>query len=69
MLCIEGSCALSYYITQTGCQVDHNSREVTIRPREGSENVASKMNLRSFNLYRDYSNSRSLSSVCESSRS
>ena len=69
MLCIEGSCALSCYITQTGCQVDHNSGDVTIRRREGSENVASKMNLRSFNLYRDYSNSRSLSSVCESSRS
>ena len=69
MLCIEGSCALSCYITQTGWQVDHNSRDVTIRRREGSENVASKMNLRSFNLYRDYSNSLTLSGVSEPSRS
>ena len=38
---------------QTSCY----NRDFTIGRREGSENVASKMNLRSFGLYRDYFNS------------
>ena len=37
--------------------------------RNGSENDALKMNLRSFGLYRDYSNSLTLSNVGKPSRS
>ena len=44
-------------------------RDLTIGRRHGSENVASKMNMRSFRLYRDYSNSLTLSNVGEPSRS
>ena len=39
------------------------SRDFTIGRLDGSENVASKMNLRSFGLYRDYSNSLTLAKV------
>ena len=38
-------------------------RDLTIGRRDGSENVASKMNLRSFGLYRDFSNSLTLWNV------
>ena len=44
-------------------------RDFTIGRREGSENVASKMNLCSFGLYRDYSNSLTSSNVGEPSLS
>ena len=39
------------------------SRDLKIQGRKGSENVASTLNLRSFILYRDYSNPRTLSDV------
>ena len=45
------------------------TRDFTIRGRDASEDVASQMNLRSFGLFRDYSNSRTLSKVGEPSRS
>ena len=38
-------------------------RDLTIGRRDGSENIASKMNFRSFGLYRDYSNSLTLSNA------
>ena len=41
------------------------TRDFTIGPHEGSENVASKMNLLSFGLYRDYSNSLTSSNAGE----
>ena len=41
--------------------------DLTIGRRDGSENVASKMNLRSFGLYHDYFNSLTLSNVGEPS--
>ena len=44
-------------------------RDFTIGRRDGSENVASKMNLRSFGLYRDYSSSLTLSNASERCRS
>ena len=43
--------------------------EFTTGRRDGSENVASKLNLRSFGLHGDYSNSLTLSNVGEPSRS
>ena len=42
--------------------------DFTIGRRDGSENVASKMNLRPFGPWRDYSNSSTLSNVGEPSR-
>ena len=45
------------------------TRDFTIGPHEGSENVASKMNLLSFGLYGDYSNSLTSSNAGEPSRS
>ena len=44
-------------------------RNLLIGRRDGSENVASKMNLRSFGPHRDYSNSLTLSNVGKPSRS
>ena len=46
-----------------------DTRDFTIGRRDGCENVASKMKLRSCGLYRDYSNSLTLSNVGEPSRS
>ena len=46
-----------------------DTRDFTIGRRDGSENIASKMKLRSFGLYHDYSNSLALSNVGEPSRS
>ena len=46
-----------------------DSRDFTIERRGGNENVASKMNLRFFGLYRDYPNSLTLSNVGEPPRS
>ena len=54
-----------YYVQRCG----RNITDFTIGRREGSENVASKMNLRSFGLYRDYFNSLTSSNVGEPSRS
>ena len=45
------------------------SRNLSIGRRDGSENVASKMNLRSFGPHRDYSNSLTSSKVGKPSRS
>ena len=45
------------------------SRNLSIGRRDGSENVASKMNLRSFGPHRDYSNSLTSSNVGKPSRS
>ena len=44
-------------------------RNFTIGRRDGGENVASKTNLRTFGLYRDYSSSLTLSNVSERCRS
>ena len=49
--------------------VPHFSRNLSIGRRDGSENVASKMNLRSFGPHRDYSNSLTSSNVGKPSRS
>ena len=46
-----------------------DTKDFTIGRRDGCENVASKMKLRSCRLYRDYSNSLTLSNVGEPSRS
>ena len=43
--------------------------DFTTRRRDGSDNVASKLNLRSFGLHRNYSNSLTWSNVGEPSRS
>ena len=43
------------------------SREFKIQRRDGYENVALKLNLRAFSLYRDYSYPLTLANVCEPS--
>ena len=63
----EASIDISGFPERTVCS--SVIRNFTIGQRDGSENVASKTNLRSIGLYRDYSSSLTLSNVGERCRS